>query len=181
MERIELNETDKSFKDLKKEWLEFQPKTEEELFQFIHKLTEEYVHDYGTCVHACVALMKAVFDWFDSKEGMTGFQVGLMKWFVLKEVFRETDAIGMRLDKYTDLLFPQLLYKLSTIELDDWQRDTLKKMAMRNIKEAELKAEKNGASLVHPEVLKHWKKLATGWLPRFVVKKKVEEKEVEPN
>ena len=159
-----LDEGTKEFKKLKKEWLDFQPKTEQDLFEFIHKLLTGYEHDYGTSVHSVVAMMKAVLEYSNQVFGFTGFQVGCMAWEVWKEVFDIKDEIGMRYQKYELLLYPQYMDELSHIYIDKHQHEKLIKMAQDKLKEG----------FGHPKVKNHWKKIANGWLPRFV---KVEEVE----
>jgi hypothetical protein len=161
MKRKTLLEESKEFKELKQEWFKFEPKTEQELFDFIHKLTTEYANDYGTCVHMCVALMKATFEYFNELEGMTGFQVGCMKWEVLQEIFGVRDEIGMKLLSYENIFYPQYDKEFSKITIDKKQFDKIIKMARKELREAD-------TNFVHPNVIMRWQELAAGILPDYV-------------
>ena len=160
--KIELNEGTKEFQELRKKWLSLKPQSEKELFDFIHELTTNYENDYGTCVHMAVALMKAVFEYCEHLEGYTGFQVGCMQWEVLTEIFQMNDKIGIRYQKYEDLLYPQNAYHFNQVELSKTQVDTLIKMAKENLKNTKYAAK---------NVVAHWKKLAKGNLPPYIVVK----------
>ncbi len=161
MERKSLLEESNEFKKLKQKWFNFKPKTEQELFDFIHELTTEYVNDYGTCVHMCVALMKAMFNYFDELEGMTGFQVGCMKWEVLQEIFGVNDEIGMKLLRYENMLYPQYDKEFSKIIIDEQQRNKIIQLAKKELREADV-------DFIHPNVLMRWQQLAAGILPDYV-------------
>ena len=155
-----LKENSKKFKNIKKEWLSFSAKSEKELFDFIHHLIADYGHDYGTCVHATAAAMKAVLDYFAYVEGMTGFQVSCLMWQVIQHAFGRKDKIGMRLQSYENLLYPQYIHDFSTVELDSKQAQTLCDMAQHNLRTM---------THAHPDVIEHWKKIVDRKLPDCVV------------
>ena len=157
---IQLNESSQDFKKLNEEWLKFEPKSEKELFRFIHELTTKYQNDYGTSVHLAVALMKAVFEYVEHLEGFTGFQVDCMKWLVLKKIFLVNDVIGMKLVKYSDILYPQYIEKFGKTIIDKEQHNLIVKMAKDKLAKH---------SMASVSVIEHWKRLVAGWLPTYIV------------
>jgi len=160
---LQLDECDKSFQELRKKWFSIDPKSEKELFDFIHDLTTNYVHDYGTAVHATVALMRAVLEYFNHLEGFTGFQVSCMMWEAIKHVFLVKDKIGMRLQKCERVLYPQFDKDFTTLELNIMQKEALVAIAKENL------AQVNKEDFpVSKKVLKRWKKIANGKLPRYI-------------
>ena len=160
-----LDECDKSFKELREKWFSIDPKNEIELFDFIHDLTAHYVHDYGTAVHATVAIMRAVLEYVNHLEGFTGFQVSCMMWEAIKHVFLVKDKIGMRLQKCEHVLYPQFDRQFKTLKLNKSQREALVALAKKNLEEA-----KKEGYPVSKNVLKRWKKIAKGKLPRYIKK-----------
>lgn len=166
MKKIVLAEGTKEFNEINKEWLKFQPKSEEELFRFIHRINTRFVFDYGACVHACVAQMRAILEYCNELNGYTGFQVGCMMWLAIKNVFLEKDAIGMELLKYENLLYPQYMENFAKRRLEKSQWDKLVEMAKEELKDTKYACK---------SVVEHWEKIANGWIPEFIELKKGEE------
>ena len=166
---IDLNEEDKAFQDLKNEWLTFSPTNEKELFAFIHKLTTNYNHDYGTSCWCAVAIMNACLSWVDKKEGFTGFQVSCVMWEVISKVFRYDDPIGLRMVRYSDLLYPQYKKEFKHFTISKEHAKSIQLQATKNLVE-----DKTASFKACPKVVKYWKKLAKGWLPRYIKVRKGE-------
>ena len=173
MGKKKLNETSKEYQELKKEWLEFTPQSEQELFDFIHKLTTKYQNDKGTAVTMCVAMMKAVLKYMCKREGFGDLQMRFMMLVALSEIFDMKDKIGLRVQRCEELAVPQLVERFSHIKLTQKQCDKLKEYAI------ELKKTygNDPNQPVAESVMKHWEKIACGWLPSCVVKEVEEDEE----
>ena len=155
-----LNEETKEFQKLRKEWLDFRPQNEQDLFNFIHHIMNDYGHDYGTSIHSVVAMMKAVLEYANNELGFTGFQVGCMAWQIWKDVFDINDRIGMRYQKYEELLYPQYMKKFRTLEISKDQHERLIDLAKNNLENEQYACK---------SVIRHWNKIASGWLPKYII------------
>lgn len=150
---------------LENEWLE-QAKTQtlETLSEFINHLMNDYEHDYATSIKATVAAMIATFNACNQSEqgGFTGFQVGFIPWFMMKEFWGES-KVGRKVIDFNDMLYPQYAHKFKkTISLETWERlqDKAKKLM------------KDPIENFHPDVRLHISKIAAGQIPfRYKVKK----------
>ena len=88
-----------------------------------------------------------------------------MMWEAIKHVFLVKDKIGMRLQKCEKVLYPQFDKQFTTLELNKNQRKVLVALAKKNLEEA-----KNEDFPVSKKVLKRWKEIANGKLPRYIKK-----------
>ena len=143
---------------LQKEWEETAKniKTSEQLIEFIHHLLEDYIHDYGTIVHAMSAAMKATFYCMRNSDqgGITGFQASCLGWEMINEFFGKADG-GRRLVDYDGLLFPQYADVFTSIpkSVAEW----IKNEAAKKLKENNVPAS--------PRVVAHWQRIAAGEIP----------------
>jgi len=139
-----------------KEWAEeVKEMTLEKLPEFIRKLTQDYIHDYGTICHAIASGAIATAKAIDRSPagGITGFQAGCIMW----EMIRQWGVFGdgpLRMQQMENLLFPQYAYKFTTISQDIWDR--IQAMARENIAKNET---------AHPDVIAHWKSIEAGRVP----------------
>lgn len=129
------------------------PHTPQELEKFVDALVTRE-HDYGTAAYAMSLGAVAAFNYVANVLGTTGFQAGCASGDAIRRL-RSIKGPFMFL-KLEDMLYPQsdVLVKLN--EFVNESRDWLKKEAQKNIVENRV---------VHPEVLAHWKLLASGHLP----------------
>lgn len=122
---------------------------------FLKKLDESYVHDYGTICHAvAAAALAAAYAMNKLPSGnITGFQAGAVMWqFISKWQGMEGP---LRLVQYENLLFPQYELDFTTISADVWawaQKEAKKRLKQRN----------KGVNI---DVLNHWKSVADGRVP----------------
>lgn len=134
----------------------------EELPEFMRHLAEDFQHDYGTICHAIAASGLAAMRGFDRgpSGGITGFQAGAIMWQVIKQwnAFGVSEGEPMWILKASDLLYPQSVERVGTISENT--RDWL----MRTAKEELAKQDNH----VHPNVRKHWEKIAAGQMPVLV-------------
>lgn len=153
-ERIAITET----QDIHKEWYEAAKQmTVADLPEFIRHLTEDYRHDYGTICHAMAASAVATCNAVDNSPtgGISGFQAGAVMWEFIRH-WMHYEETPMRLLRFDELLYPQYLYKFTTIPQDtaDWLKA-----------EAEKLLAERGEGIMHPDVLAHWKMIAAGMVP----------------
>lgn len=119
-----------------------------ELSRYIHDMTKRK-HDYGTCCYAMSMSAVAAFQYVASKLGVTGFQASCAD----LDFIRRTRGIKgpFIIIKGEEMLYPQydVAKKLeeATNSWKQWARD-----------EAKNKLKEHGDA--HPDVIKHWKKLA---------------------
>lgn len=96
-----------------------------------------------------------------SRGGITGFQAGAVMWEFIRHWNRTNNKTGMCLIDYDDMLYPQYENRFSKTITKDLM-ESLVKEAKKHIAEYE----SNPKSMVHPDVLAHWKKIAQG-IPPF--------------
>jgi len=130
------------------------------LVDFMRRVVDGYVHDYGTVVHAISACALAAAYAADkmpgARGGITGFQAGFVMWnFVRNWLGRKSP---MRLIDYADMLYPQYRHKFVEQTVDPATWKFLQDEAGRL-----LFAERN--NLAHPDVVAHWKSIAAGHVP----------------
>lgn len=126
---------------------------------FIKHVMDDYVHDYGTVVHAITACAIATAWACDEMEGarggITGFQASFVMWCFIQHWIKENNKCGMRLLDYDDLLFPQYAYKFEkTLPPQNWAE--IQKEARRLL---------DSESYATPYVREHWLSIANGNLP----------------
>jgi hypothetical protein len=135
--------------------------TVETLPEFIRHLTEDYEHDYGTICHAvAAAALASASSVNNSKQGgITGFQAGAVMWEFIGHWthYDEETEVGLRLQKFGDLLYPQYSDKFVTIEKETWTK--LQERAKMLVKE-----HADGKN-VHPSVYAHWESIVAGKVP----------------
>ena len=129
----------------------------ENLPAFYEKMTHAYNHDYGTACHAVAACALAAA-WAacgEDSTGLSGFQAGFVMWDFIKNWTKTGNECGLRLVDYDDMLYPQYEYKFEkTVPKENWE--DIQKQAIKNLKES---------PDAHPEVIKHWNKIANGEVP----------------
>ncbi len=141
-----------------KEWKEEASKqTMETIDTFIKHIVNDYEHDYGTIVHAMAAGMLATFSAIDKSDqgGITGFQASCLMWEMVRKFGGLNKNAPARLVDMENLLFPQFEDRFTTISKStaEWIKEEAKKKLAENSEHA------------HPDVIKHWEKIATGWIP----------------
>jgi hypothetical protein len=131
--------------------------TVEKLPEFLRKLREDYVHDYGTICHAIaaagIAAMKSVNR--SPQGGITGFQAGCIMWGVIVGWMTHYEGHPLVLHDFHDMLYPQQQDKFTTISQDTW--DWLQKQAAGKMNGAE--------GLVADGVVAHWQSIVDGKVP----------------
>lgn len=163
-EIIELHE--ETAKEIMDKWYaDAKTQTFETLPEFIRHVMNDYIHDYGTIVHAigacCVATAWACNEMPGAQGGITGFQASCVMWDFIRHWMYPGNKCGMRLIDYDDMLFPQYEYKFQkTISKETFEN--LQKEAAERIKKAE---ESDTTFRPHPDVLAHWKSIANGRAP----------------
>ena len=132
--------------------------TPEKLGEFVNKLTEKYIHDYGTACHAAAAAALGAAHAVGKKEGISGFQAGCIMWSFLEEWMRiKGPAI---LIQYEDMLYPHYEKKFDkriTKETHNWLIEEAKK----RLRDADAAKDMRISS----SVIEHWEKIASGWVP----------------
>lgn len=143
--------TEREMREAKSLW----PKTTGELIEYINSLTERE-HDYGTSAFAMTLAAQAAFNYIGNALGTTGFQASCADLEFLKRT-RAIDGPFMIL-KGSDMLYPQydLAVKLHEA-MNEW-RPWAGEAARKLLKE-------NRRDQVHPDVWKHWEKLALAEAP----------------
>lgn len=132
------------------------PKTMEELAAYIEEMvvwpnkTEDSGEGYGRCVYAMSNAALAAFRYVAGRQDVTGFQASMA------EMQFVSDSRGMKhgwmLLNADDLLYPQ--YDLRA-KVDAWINTTETRLADA----AKAKLAEDG-SHAHPEVRKHWERIA---------------------
>lgn len=144
-----------------KEWYkEARNMTMDNLPAFLKKLSEGYIHDYGTICHAIAASAIAAA-WSVERTpqgGITGFQAGAVMWeFIRHWQYSGKETLAASLQDYEHLLFPQYEYRFTTVSKETW--DYIQKLAQKNIDE-----HPNGENM-SLDVYKHWKSIVAGKVP----------------
>lgn len=134
----------------------------EDISPLIKKIMGEE-HDYGTVVVAIGQLAAAAARAADREPngGITGFQASCVFWEFLDAWGIFTPGSPKRLVDYHNMLYPQHGHefeKLISQKTADW----LFKEAQKLLNEA---TQSTTSSLVHPDVIAHWKAVAEGNLP----------------
>ena len=155
---IKLVETSDEFKEIEKGWYkEVDTLTTQAKFnRFVKKLTSGYEHDFGTSLRALACIVNATIRFYGG--GLTNMQASYLMWQIIRTTFGKKDKLGLKLIEFEWLLYPQLLYRFDTIINDETHQKLIelaKEKIVANPKASE-------------EVIEHWKKIMTGWLPDFV-------------
>jgi hypothetical protein len=128
------------------------PRTTDELFTYIDNLTGRK-HDYGTCVYAMSLAAVAAFNYVAHKLGVTGFQASCADLDILRRT-RGMKGPFMLL-KAQDMLYPQYDLPRQLFEaMEEW-KPWVAEQAAKQL------AEYGDDSRVYPDVLAHWKRLAS--------------------
>ena len=155
--KIALNEESDEFEKIKEEWHKeaAEIRTSDELAKFADHLFNDYIHDYGTVVHAVAAIALAGA-WLGSyKEGITGFQAGFVMWEFIRNWNHKGNKTGMKILDYDDMLYPQCQDRYEkVISQSTWER--LQEEAKKNLCSIEN---------AHPYVVEHWKSIVNGVVP----------------
>ncbi|WP_419877700.1 hypothetical protein [Brevibacillus centrosporus] len=126
------------------------PKTEQELIDFLHE-HENKSHSYESVAESLTEVTLAMFNYFASKQGMTGFQAS---WGGLQFLKKSRGIEGpFGIIDGSKLLYPQ--YDLRK-QLEDWIKEwepQLAQMAKEKLEETNCQA--------HPDVLERWQRLAS--------------------
>ena len=132
--------------------------TPEKLEEFVTKLTEKYIHDYGTVCHAVAAAALGAAHAVGKKEGITGFQAGCIMWSFIQEWMHIEGPA--KLIQYEDMMYPQYEEKFDkriTKETHEWLIENAKK----RLRDAAATKDMMASS----SVIEHWEKIASGWVP----------------
>lgn len=141
------------------EWYkEAKEQTLETLPAFLKKLTEDYMHDYGTICHAMAAGALATC-WAINKSsvgGITGYQAGFVMWKFVRNWNYSDNKTGLRVIDYDNLLYPQYAhYFKNKMSTEQWEN--LKKTAAEKLQ--------NDSGNAHPNVVEHWRSIVNGKVP----------------
>lgn len=153
----ELDEESEEFQKLREEWFaKAAEQTLETLPEFINNLMLNYIHDYGTIVHAMMAAMMGTFRACDESPngGLTGMQVAFLVSGLIRKLGLPNNQCGFRVLDYDGMLYPQYADKFQKIEQRTWDR--LQAEAKK------LLEEEDGA---HEVVRQHWQSIVDGVVP----------------
>ena len=133
-------------------------KTTEDLVKFIDHVMTDYMHDYGTVVHAVAACAIAAA-WVANEKsgGITGFQASFVMWDFIRQWLYTNNKTGMRIIDFDNMLYPQ--YESSfdkTISEDVWIDLQI---------EAEKKLKEEDKNFVAESVYNHWVSIVEGKVP----------------
>lgn len=125
--------------------------------KFLDHLINDYVHDYGTIVHAIAAGAIATAWAMNASEqgGITGFQASCLTWSFIRHWYYNNNKTGMRLIDYDKMLYPQYEDRFAkTISKGTWE--ALQKEAKANLESHEQ---------AHADVAQHWQSIVDGVVP----------------
>jgi len=141
--------------ELREAWFrEAKNQTLETLPAFMKAVLEK-ANDYGTAARAVAACALAAAWAADHKVGLTGFQAGCVMWDFITG-WMSWDGKPLRLIDYSELLYPQYESK--------FEKTIPKKTAEKLVDEADKLLKKSDYPAA-PEVVAHWKRIASGKLP----------------
>lgn len=126
------------------------PLNERQLIEYIGSLVDRS-HDYGTCVYAMSMAATATFNYVASKLGCSGFQASCADLDIVRRT-RSLKGPFMLIDGENSL-YPQYDLQAKLSEAMEGWKPWLKEQAEKHIAEAN--------EHVHPDVLEHWKRLAS--------------------
>lgn len=157
--KMALDEESEDFPKIREEWFTQAKniKDTKELMAFIDHLFNDYVHDYGTVVHAISASVLATAWMGVSMEDITGFQAGFILWGFIKNWSYSNNKTGLRIINYDDMLYPQHEEKFNKkISSSTWN-------ALQ--KEAKILLETSCDYPTNPDVVAHWQSIVDGVVP----------------
>lgn len=131
-------------------------RTKEELDALLNEVVNDQDLDYGKIVYAMSGCMLAVSNYINRSEvgGITGFQASFIGWEMVKKFMHES-KVAMRIVDYENMLYPQYKNRFEKrISRGIWF--DLQERAKKLLKESKD---------AHPDVIKHWKKIANGKAP----------------
>ena len=142
-----------------KEWFaDAEKQTLESLPDFINHVMNDYIHDYGTVVHAvaacAIAAAWAANEADGARGGITGFQAGFVMWDFVRQWQFKNNKSGLRILDFDKLLYPQYSERFEKV-IDPEQWEKLQEMAR-------IKLEERGAC---DEVREHWASIVDGKVP----------------
>ncbi len=129
-------------------------KSPKDLSLFIRRLTEDYLHDYGTIVEACAAAANAAVWTVNASPqgGITGFQAGAVMWRFIQHFMCMEGP--MKLLQFEDMLFPQYASRFA------------KTMDEKTFKRLQEKAKESiNREGTHPSVRAHMQSIIDGTVP----------------
>lgn len=130
-------------------------KSFDELIAYLKNVEDNYGYGYGVAPRAIAQACLAVGWYLSSSFGITGFQAGCVTWDFILDWQLIGNKCGAKLVDYDKMLFPQYDYQFSkTISNDVWEKlqDEAKKLLEEN-------------DYAHPDVVAHWKSIASGIVP----------------
>lgn len=142
---IEAAKTEAEMREAQTPW----PKTEKDLFAYIHSLVDRE-HDYGTCVYAMSLAANAAFNYVAHKLGTTGFQASCGDFDFLKR--RRSIKGPFILLKAEDAVYPQYDLPERLREFLEESKPWIKAQAIENLAK--------DSRYASPNVIEHWKELA---------------------
>jgi hypothetical protein len=126
------------------------PKTQEELIKILNE-HENKQHDYSSVAESLTEVTLAMFNYFASKQGMTGFQAS---WAAMRFLARSRNIEGpWGIVDGSQMLYPQ--YDLR-VQLEKWMEEwkpQIGKMAVEKLN--------SESRYAHPDVIARWMELAT--------------------
>lgn len=134
------------------------------LDSFISDIVSKHNFDYGTCVHLVTATVMAAMANMCKGLGLTGFQHDCVMHELLRREFSLGQKIGYRIQNLDDIIYPQYVEKLTTIHISASAAERIKNEAQARLDEYDPET-----SLTCSNVVEHWKRLASGWLPQGIV------------
>lgn len=168
IDKIDLLEEDEKLKEKLKELYSAARKQTPETFpSFMQELIANYAYDYGTITHALAAAAIGAASALDSSDvgGITGFQAGFVMWNFVKEWYFPNNKCGLKIVDYDEFLYPQYRDKFEkALNKSTW--DAIQEQAKKYIDEDNSLIAIGGNSIhAHPNVRKHWEKIAAGEVP----------------
>jgi hypothetical protein len=126
--------------------------------EFIKRVHDEIPVSYGNICHKiAIAAIAAAYSFENSEQGgITGFQSGCIMWEFVCAWTGDYDP--QRLVHYHDMLYPQMLYKFTSISKETWE--WLQKEAKKNLEDTTRGYE------MAPEVTAHMQSIADGKVPK---------------
>jgi hypothetical protein len=130
------------------------PTTMKDLDRVINALVDRQ-HEYGTCPYAMSIAAEAAYHFVAGALGVTGFQAS----FADLDFIRRVRGLksGFRILNYDDLLYPQYHTPEHFPSLHDLMADAEIRGILKERAEKELATAGENA---HPDVVRHWKRLA---------------------
>ena len=150
--------------DIEQWFADAKEQTFETLPEFIRHVMNDYIHDYGTVVHAigacAVATAWACNRMDGARGGITGFQASFVMWDFVRRWSYNNNKCGLRLVDFDNLLYPQYADRFAhTIPKSTWE--SVQKQAKEELGKRD--SEKPFAPV--NRVVEHWKSIAAGNVP----------------